>query len=259
MASALSGIGSPHHHEDDVGVRAAEALGRREELREALLPHQAPDGSDHHSLDIHPEGRPGPSAAVLVRGGAEALQVDAVAEQHQLVAGNAQTGQHLEVLGVLDQLGSRAQRRRPFEGVDHGPARGPILRAGVEAVHRVDHAGHPGGTGRQPTVQARLGVVGVDDVGFEPPEEPPQFGQGHHVLADGHGPGGVTQGLVSDAPGLQPGYVRSGSRHSHHLHSSFGKGSELGAEQQRQAHVHRGDVEQPLPDERGHRALLTCS
>ena len=98
-------------------------------------------------------------------------------------------------------------------------------------MHRVDHAGHPGGAGRHPTVEARLGVVGVDDVGLEPPEEPPQLGQGHHVLADGRGPGGVTQGLVPDAPGLQLGYEWPGSRHPHHLHTGLGEGSELGTEQ----------------------------
>ena len=171
--------------------------------------------------------------------------------------GHAETGEHTEVLGVLDQLGSRAQGCHALEGVDHGPARRPILRARVEPVHGVDDAGHPGGAGGHPAVEARLGVMGMDDVGIEPPEEPPQLVQRHDVLADRDGPRRVSQGLVTDAPRLQLGHVRSRSRHPDDLHAGLGERSELGAEQEHQAHVHRGDVDQPLPDQPAQRARAT--
>ena len=89
---------------------------------------------------------------------------------------------------------------RAFEGVHHGPAAEPILRAGVEAVHGVDDARHPGRPGGDSSVDARFGVVGVDDVGPQSSEEPPQFDKRHDVLADRNGPRGMAQGLVADAP-----------------------------------------------------------
>jgi len=116
-------IGFSHHHEDDVGVRAAQLLGGRKELMEALLPDQARHRPDHHGVDVDTQVSPGPSASMLVCLWTEALKVDAVAKQHQLVARHTQTRQHAEVIGVLDQFGSRAQRRHPFQGIHHRPTR----------------------------------------------------------------------------------------------------------------------------------------
>jgi hypothetical protein len=45
----------------------------------------------------------------------EARQIDAVAEQVELVLGDAQVPQHVEVLGVLDQLRVGTRDHRPFE------------------------------------------------------------------------------------------------------------------------------------------------
>ena len=125
-------------------------------------------------------------------------------------------------------------------------------------MHRVDHAGHPGGTGSHPSVETRLGVVGVDDVRPKTPEELPQLDERHDVPADGDGPGGMAQRLVTDAPRFQLGHERSGSRHSDHFHAGLGKRTELWPEQQHQAHVDRGDVDELLPDQCAQRARATC-
>ena len=63
-----------------------------------------------------PESDPGLSAHLYVSFGAESLQVDAVAEKHQLAVRHAEASQYLKILGVLDQLGTRAHRGRTFEG-----------------------------------------------------------------------------------------------------------------------------------------------
>jgi len=230
-AVGLVGIGSTDDDEHDVGVRLAETFSSHKELTEALLPHETRNRPHHHGVAVDAEVGPGLSATALVCSGTEALQIDAVAEQHQLVTRHAQTGQHLKILGILDQLGSRAQRGRPLQGVDHGLPRRPILRAGIEAMHRVDHAGHPSGAGSDPSVEARLGVVGVDDVGPKPSEELPQLDERHDVLADRRGPGGMSEGLVADTPRFQLGYERAGSRHPDYFHAGLGESSELRAQQ----------------------------
>ena len=117
---------------------------------------------------------------------------------------------------------------------------------------------HPGRSGSDPSVEARFGIVGVDDVGLEPPEELPQFGERHEVLADRRGPGRMVEGLVADAPRFQLGDERAGSRHADHLHAGLGKGSELRAQEQDQAHVDRGDVDELLPGQRAQRDRATC-
>ena len=117
---------------------------------------------------------------------------------------------------------------------------------------------HPGRAGSDPSVDARFGVVRVDDVGIESPEELPQLDKCHEVLADGGGPGGVAEGLVADTPRFQLGDERSGSRHADDVHAGFGKGAELRAQQQHQAHVDRGDVDEPLPGQRAQRDRATC-
>ena len=99
----------------------------------------------------------------------------------------------------------------------------------------------------------------MDDVGLEPAKETPQLQKGQNVLADGDRPGRVPQGHVADAPCFELGDERSGSRYADHLHAGVGKGSELWTEEQHQAHVHGGDMNQPLPDERAHRVFATCS
>jgi hypothetical protein len=100
--------------------------------------------------------------------------------------------------------------------------------------------------------------MGVDDVGPESSEEPPQFMEGHEVLADRDGPGCVAKRLVADAPGFQLGNERTGSRHADHFHAGLGKGSELWAQEEHEAHVDRGDVDEFLADQCAQRDRATC-
>src|ERR1700677_3228603 len=181
-------------------MRVAEAFRRQKELAEALSPNETPDYSHNYGVVIDAVVGPGLSANVLPGFGMKPLQVDSVAEQHQLAVRHAQAGQHLKILRVLDKLSSRAQRGRPFEAVDHGLPHNRILRTGIEAMHGIDHSAHAGRTGSHPTIEAWLGVVGVDDVGLEPSEKLPKLAQGHEVLPNRNGPGGVAEGLVVDAP-----------------------------------------------------------
>ena len=89
----LLGIGSSDDDEDDLGMRLAEAFGCRKELAETLLPDETRHHPHHDGVCVDAEIGPGLSATVLVRSGTEALQVDAVSEQHELVTRHAQAGQ----------------------------------------------------------------------------------------------------------------------------------------------------------------------
>ena len=117
---------------------------------------------------------------------------------------------------------------------------------------------HPGGTGSHSSVETRFGVVGVHDVGLESSEELPQFDEGHEVLADCGGSGRMAEGLVADAPRFQLRHERAGSGHPDHFHAGLGKGTELRAQEEHQAHVDRGDVDELLPDQRAQRDRATC-
>ena len=71
----------------------------------------------------------------------------------------------------------------------------------------------------------------------------------HEVLADRDGPSGVAKGFVADTPGLQLRDERTGSRHTDHFHTGLGESAELRAQEEDQAHVDRGDVDESLPDQ----------
>jgi hypothetical protein len=102
----LVGIGTSDDHEDHLWVRGAEALRRQEELAEALSPNETPDHPHNHCVAVDTEVGPSLSANFILRFGTKTLEVDAVAEQHQLAARNTEACQHLKILGVLDKLGS---------------------------------------------------------------------------------------------------------------------------------------------------------
>ena len=221
-------------------------LHGREQFGVALLPDQAADGADEHGVTV--------GVQVLADGGdglrvnglrIEPGQVDAVAQQGQPAAGHPEPGQGREVLVVLDQLGVRAGGGQALEAVDGGPLGGPVVLGGVEAVLGVDDHRHPGRLGGQAAVDAGLGVVGVDDGGPELPEQRVELGQGPGVAGEGPAPGGVAQRDMADAVGLEPLDEGAGGRRPDHLVARVLEGPELGAEEELQADVGGGDVQQP--------------
>ena len=134
-----------------------------------------------------------------------------------------------------------------------------VLRAGVEPVHRVDHAGDSARSGGKPAVEARFRIMGVHDVRSEVPEQPAQLQEGQDVLAGGDRTRGVLQRHMTDAPGFEFRDVGPRGRDTDDFHPRVGERSELPAEQQHQAHVDRGDVNQFLPDQSAQRAPAACS
>ena len=102
----------------------------------------------------------------------------------QLAGGHVQAFQDGDILDVLHELGLGAHRHRSFEAVDHGAAQERVVRAGVEAVHRIDHHRHPSEPRCHPSVDARLRIVGVDDIGTQPPEQANQLAESEDVIGD---------------------------------------------------------------------------
>ncbi len=239
-------------HEHHLRPDAPHVPGRREQLAESLLPHQASDGADHHGVGAHAE--PGAGLGRRARAGVETRQVDPVAQQDQLVGGQAQAAEYGQVLGVLDQFDLRAGGRRPLQGIDHRFAGAGVLRCGVEPVDGVDDAGYAGHPGGHPPVQAGFGIVGVDDVGPEPAEQLHQLRKGQQVIARRHRAGGVPEGMVGDAPGGELVDERTGCRRRRHLHARLGESAQLRSEEQGQADVGGGDVDQTAPVQRRHPA-----
>ena len=209
MASPLSGSAPPTTTKTTSGCVSRRRSAARKSSRKPFPQTRRPTIPTTTASPSTPRLARAFLANFILRFGTKSLQVDAVAEQHQLAARNAEACQHLKILGVLDKFGSRAHRGRPFEGVHHGFPRKRILRTGIEAVHGIDHSGHPGRTGSHPSVDARFGVVRVDDVGLESSEELPKLAQGQEVLADGGGPGGMDGEARGGCPTI-PARVRTG-------------------------------------------------
>ena len=163
----------------------------------------------------------------------------------QLPSRHTEPAKREDVLLVLDQLDVGESGSDALQDV-HGQAAGEAVGGlGVEAVLGVDHQRDPGQAGRDPSVDAGLGVVGVDDVGAEPTEQPVQLAEREHVLVGRAGPGGVTQRMVHDAVGLQGGDERSRCRRGVDLEAGVPERPQLGPEQQLEADVGGGDVEEP--------------
>ena len=169
--------------------RAGGAGGSRPPRTARAGPSATPGGRRIRPRPVRTDAQGGPAGGRPPRSGHEALEVHAVAQQHQLGPRDAQASEGGQVVGVLDQLGLRAGRGRPLGPVHQGAPDPGVLGGGVETVDRVDHHRHPGQPGRHPPVDAGLGVVGVHDVRPEPPEQLHQLEQRPGVLADRHGPG----------------------------------------------------------------------
>ena len=255
---ALVAVGSTDDHEYGVGVPLPQDLGGSKELTKTLSPHETPDRSHHEGLVAYPEIVPQAPSGLLAASGPKPLQVDAIAEQHQLVPRYPDPLQRVQILRVLDEFRAGAHGGGAFEAVDDGPAESAVLGTGVEAMHGVDHAAHTGGPGRHTSVDARLGVVCVDNVGLQPPKELPQFTQGHDVLGDGNRPGGMPKRNMTDSPRLQLRDVGPGCGHADDLHAGRREPTELGAQEESEAHVDRGDVDEPLSGQSTHIDPVSC-
>jgi hypothetical protein len=219
-----------------------DGAGRLEELGIALLPDQAPDGADNDGVVVDAElgSNVGPDDQV----GLEPVEVDAVAEDLDLAPRHPESQQCGGILFVLHQLGVGEQGGDPLEHVHGELASPPVLRLRVEAVLGVHHQRHPGRSGGDASVDAGLGVVRVDDVGAEPPEEAVELEQRLGVAAQVGRSGGVAQGVVHDAVGLEGGHVGPGRGGSVDVVAGGLERTELRPEEQLQADVGGGDVEQ---------------
>ena len=204
-------LGPAGDDEPSLRVHRADPGHGLEELDVALLVDEATHGTDEHGVAVRVEVvAQGPRRGGVDAGGVEAVEVDAVAQQGELAAGYAEAGQRLEVLLVLDELGVRAGGGQSLEAVDARALGRTVVLGGEEAVLGVHDHRDAGGLGRDAAVDARLGVVGVDDVGLQVPEHPPQLGQRPHVGRQRPAPGGVVQAHVADAVGFELLDVRPG-------------------------------------------------
>ena len=249
----LIGVLGSHDDEGDVVPERPQVTGHGEQLAEPLLPDETSDGTDDDRRVVHAQGPPGARRRLRRPDAVEALEVDAVAQQHQAPGRDAEPAHDLEVLGVLEELHVGAHGGDPLEGVHDRLPQQRVLGCRVEAVHGVDDAGHSCRSGRDPPVQAGLGVVGVDDVRPEFPEQALELDQGQDVLSDGDGPCGMFQWHVGDAPGGE--LVDEGTRRGHadDLHAGVGERPQLRAEEEGQADVRRGDVDEATAREVAHR------
>ena len=157
----------------------------------------------------------------------------------------------VDVLGVLDELDVAERGGDPFDGVD---------RAAVAASDRsgcayspcwvLTTSGHPGQPPGDAAEDARLRVVGVEDVGAQRAEQPHELAERPQVLERvvRAGEGGHVD--VADAHRGEVGDVRSGGRHADHLVAGVGEGPQLRPEQPVEAHVGGGEVDDQSGDAR---------
>ena len=80
--------------------------------------------------------------------------------------------------------------------------------------------------------------------GRSPAQQPVQLRRRPDVVQDRHAPGGMAQGDVADAGALEVGHEGAGCGDADHVEAGGGERGELGPEQQGQAHVRRGDVDE---------------
>ena len=242
---ALGVVGRPDDHHDRRRGEGPEPLGGVEHRSVALLPHEAAHHAHDHVVVAHTQLGPHRGPLVGPPVGIEPGQVHAVAQEAEAPAGHPQPGQGLEVLGVLHQLDVGAGGGQPLEPVDHGPLDEAVVGGGEQAVLGVHHHGHAHGAAGDPPQHPGLGVVGVHDVGSQPPQDRGQLAHGGDVAIEGHGPGGVAQRDDRDARGGEVLGVPAGAGQADDLVAGGGEALELGPQQPVEAHVGRGHVHDP--------------
>ena len=170
------GLGRIVGTDEQEAERRAEFRDRVDELRDALLGHEAGDDPDHHVGLVEPEVSSRRRSAIRDADGVEALEVDAVAEEPELPARrDAEPAHQLQILGVLHELDVAEPRGDRFERVHDRPLGGPVVGSRVEAVGGVHDSGYAGEPAQDPTVDPGLGVVGVEHVGSFRAEDLPQL------------------------------------------------------------------------------------
>ncbi len=195
-------------------------------------------------------------SAAPKRVGVEPGQVDAVSQQGAAVAaGDVVAGHQLEVLDALHELGVGEARGDALGEVDRRPLRRRVVVGGVQPVDGVDHDGYPGEPAEDPAVEARLGVVGVEDVDLLVPEDAPQVAGGAQVAPQAPSPRRGGERDVPDTGRLQLGDIRAGGADPDRLPSESGGGGELRHHQVAEAQVDGGEVgDLHRPAVRGHPA-----
>ena len=108
----------------------------------------------------------------------------------------------------------------------------------------VDDHRNPRGAGGKPAVDARFRIVGVDDRGPEICEDAAELAERRDVAMRSHRPRRVPQRYVLDAPRLELLDIRSRCRYADRLVAGALERLELRSEQQRQADVRGGDVQE---------------
>jgi hypothetical protein len=109
----------------------------------------------------------------------------------------------------------------------------------------VDDHRDPGQPADDAPVHARLGVVGVEDVGSLPPQDAPQLGGRPQVGEQVHAPGGRAKRHVADALGLELVGVGAGGADADRVAAPVAHGPELGPQQVPQAGVDGGQMRHP--------------
>ena len=180
------------------------------------------------------------------RVGVEAGEVDAVAEQADLAGGDVErVDEGVDVLGVLDEFDVAERGGDPFGGIHRDPSLPAIGGLRPQPVLGVDHERGTGEAGGDASEDARLRVVGVDDVGAQRAQQPQELAERTEVVERVVRAGEGRHVDVGDAHGAQVVDVRSQRRHADHLVAGVGERPELRPEQPVEAHVGGGDVDDP--------------
>ncbi len=174
----------------------------------------------------------------------EAFEVDAVAEQPR-VAREVPALHEREVLFVLVQLRVRAPCRRSFDPVHGGAPRPRVVSGRVQPVHGVHHDRHAREAADHASVDAGLGVVGVQDVDRFAREHAAQLTRGAEVgtriVAACRG----RERDVADSFTLERGDMWTRCADADRDAARVAHGAQLREQQEAQAHVDRGEVGDP--------------
>ena len=227
------------HHETVV-----EALRCLEQLGEPLLQHEPPYAA--HDDVVGADTQLGPHLGADVGPGTarvEPVEIHSVAEMLDLVGvGDPQPSHQRRVLGALDELGVGEAASHGLQGVDHRSLQQRVVGGGVDAVHGVDPDRDAHEPADDPSVDAWLRIVGVEDVGTLPANDLHQLPHGLQIGqgVDASGRGG--ERYVPDAPRLELGYPWAGRRDADRVDAVVARGQQLRHDEVAEAQVDRGEV-----------------
>ena len=196
-----------HDHEAGSWEPPSDRIGGREELPVSLLGDEAPDGSDHKLIVGDAQIAPGFRDPFLSRErGFESGQVEAVAEVRPPTGpDDSEAPSPRQVLRRLVQLEVAEPSRDPLSGQDRSLPAEPVVGCRVQAMHRVHDAGNPDDSRRDPTHDAGLRVVCVDEVVAASSKDADQLAERARVGARIPCPRRARPRYVPDPLGLQVG------------------------------------------------------